>query len=127
VVRIELFVGEGWNPFVAADDDEPLVVLDGVEAVALDTSAANLAAAYADLVIATFPDDEVAVLPADEEGGLCAVEFAEADYDRLGELTEVPVEDLVDPQIDGPVLVAETVHRLLFDALQTDGWAIAKS
>jgi hypothetical protein len=126
-VRIELYVGEGWNPFVAADDDEPLVVLDGADAVDLDASAANLAAAYAELTRATFPADEVAVLPADEEGGLCAVEFAEADYDRLAELTAIPLAEMEEPRIDGPMLVAETVHGLLFDALQTDGWAIART
>jgi len=128
-MRIELYVGEGWNPFVAAPDDEPLVVLDGADGVDLDldASAANLAATYAGLVAETFPDDEVAVLPVDAEGGLCAVEFAEADYARLEELTGAPPAEFEDPEIEGPTLVAETVHALLFDALQTDGWAIARS
>ena len=126
-MRIELFVGEGWNPFVGAEDDEPLVVLDGADAVDLDTSARNLAAAYAELVAAAFPDDEVAILRADEEGGLCAVEFFDVDFARLEDLTEVPIAQMDDPQIEGPTLIAETVHGLLFDALQADGWAIARS
>ena len=126
-MRIELFVGEGWNPFVAEGDDEPLVVLDGADAVDLDASAINLAAAYAELVAVTFPEDEVAVLPADEEGGLCAVEFYDDDFARLEELTEVPTAQMDDPQIEGSTLIAETVHGLLFDALQTEGWAIARA
>ncbi|HYO29833.1 MAG TPA: hypothetical protein VER37_04560, partial [Thermomicrobiales bacterium] len=107
-------------------DDEPWVVLDGADAVDLDASAINLATAYAELVGVTFPEDEVAVLPADEEGGLCAVEFYGDDFARLEELTEVPTAQMDDPQIEGPTLIAETVHGLLFDALQTEGWAIAR-
>ena len=128
-MRIELYVGEGWNPFEATPNDEPLVILDTADDIALDfaASSANLAATYAGLVAETYPRDAVAVLPVDEEGGLCAVEFAEADYARLEELTAVPPAEFTDPEIEGPTLVAETVHGLLFEALQSDGWAVARS
>lgn len=126
-MRIELCVGEGWNPFIAADGEDPLVLLDGAAEVDLAASAANLATAYAGVVQATFPDDEVVIVAADADGSLCAVEFAAADYDRLHDLTDVPANELENPESDGPMLVAEIVHGLLFDALQTDGWVAPRS
>jgi hypothetical protein len=127
-MRVELLVGEGWNPFAPLPgDDGALVAVDRAERLDGEASAPRLAAVLRRLVHEEYPDAAVEVLPPDvDEGQVVLVRFdpADCDRERFEDLTGVSPDAVAAPAEDGPAFVGEAVYVLLGEALETPGWRL---
>lgn len=128
-MHVQLMIGPGWDPFIPlTDDDIPMIEMDGVEHVDTAASAANLSRRLLEKFRRVYPREHVEVLPPDPDtGDFCYVDFNEDDFNRFMQLTGVPIEEVANPGQDGPGLVLDAVHSLLYETLEEDGWAIAKN
>ena len=125
-MRLQLLVGDGWNPFVPLPgDDGALVAVERADRLDPTVSAPRLATTLHRLVREAYPDAVIEVLPADtDEGQVVVVTFEPGDLARFEDLTGVSADAIVDPAEDGPALVREAIYVLLGEALETPGWRV---
>lgn len=113
-MRIELFIGDGWTPFLLEPGEELAFELDSPDSIDLDVVTAQLALALEARVKDLWPAATIVVSPQRSgETRLSSVTLDEADLANLGELVGMEPGDLEHPALDGAAMIEGEIEGQL--------------
>jgi hypothetical protein len=128
-MRIQLFIGEGWAPFVPNESETVTWDLPGAATLDLAASTEKLAALFEDRVRDVYPDAEIEVAPHwSGEGQLVAVDLTGDPAETADEALAMTAEDLAEGGYVPAEMIAGEIEGLLDGLIQqqTHSWQVEK-